>query len=86
MGLVYPILSTTTLAMSKPDEQGANSSALQINESLSGAVVLAIGGALFASLVETATHEAYIVNFGITLVLALIAAAIATRIQVSLKK
>ena len=83
MGLVYPILSTTTLAMSKPDEQGANSSALQINESLSGAVVLAIGGALFASLVETATHEAYIVNFGITLVLALIAAAIATRIGMS---
>lgn len=51
MGLTYPTLSVLTLELSAPAEQGTNSAALQIADSLFAAVVLALSGALFAALI-----------------------------------
>ncbi|MFG2056353.1 MFS transporter [Micromonospora sp. NPDC048930] len=49
MGLLFPSLSVLTLALSAPDEQGRNSSALQLGDSLSVATVLALTGAVLAA-------------------------------------
>ncbi|MET8911155.1 MFS transporter [Micromonospora sp. NPDC004551] len=49
MGLLYPSLSVLTLALSAPAEQGRNSSALQLGDSLAAATVLALTGAVLAA-------------------------------------
>ncbi|WFE37626.1 MFS transporter [Micromonospora sp. WMMD998] len=49
MGLLYPSLSVLTLELSAPAEQGRNSSALQLGDSLAAAVVLALTGAVLAT-------------------------------------
>jgi len=49
MGLLYPSLSVLTLALSAADEQGRNSSALQLGDSLAAATVLALTGAVLAA-------------------------------------
>jgi MFS family permease len=49
MGLLYPSLSVLTLDLSGPAEQGRNSSALQLGDSLSAAIVLALTGAVLAA-------------------------------------
>ncbi|WP_254909762.1 hypothetical protein [Micromonospora sp. NBS 11-29] len=48
MGLLYPSLSVLTLELSDPAEQGRNSSALQLGDSLAAATVLALTGAVLA--------------------------------------
>ena len=50
MGLMYPRLSTLTLALSTTGEQGFNSSALAIGDSLGSALALAHTGVVFAGL------------------------------------
>ncbi|MBG6237181.1 MFS family permease [Mycetocola sp. CAN_C7] len=50
MGLMYPRLSVLTLAYSSERDQGFNSSALSISDSLGGALALASTGIVFASL------------------------------------
>ncbi|SCG47682.1 MFS transporter [Micromonospora halophytica] len=49
MGLLYPSLSVLTLELSAPDEQGRNSSSLQLGDSLFAATVLALTGAVLAA-------------------------------------
>ncbi|MFC4149223.1 MFS transporter [Micromonospora mangrovi] len=49
MGLLYPSLSVLTLALSAPEEQGRNSSSLQLGDSLFAATVLALTGAVLAA-------------------------------------
>jgi MFS family permease len=49
MGLLYPSLSVLTLELSAPGEQGRNSSALQLGDSLAAATVLALTGAVLAA-------------------------------------
>ncbi len=49
MGLLYPSLSVLTLEQSAPAEQGRNSSALQLGDSLAAATVLALTGAVLAA-------------------------------------
>ena len=49
MGLPYPSLSVLTLELSAPAEQGRNSSALQLGDSLAAATVLALTGAVLAA-------------------------------------
>jgi MFS family permease len=49
MGLLFPSLSVLTLALSAPEEQGRNSSALQLGDSLAVATVLALTGAVLAA-------------------------------------
>ncbi|GAA1258609.1 MFS transporter [Sphaerisporangium rubeum] len=65
MGLVYPTLSVLTLELSRPGEQGVNSSALQVGEMVFSVVAVALTGALF-----TATGSAYWTVFAVALLLA----------------
>jgi hypothetical protein len=50
MGLMYPRLSVMTLSYSTDRDQGFNSSALSIGDSLGGALALASTGIVFAAL------------------------------------
>ena len=77
MGLSYPTMSALTLTLSAPGEQGANSSALQLGESLYSTTVLAIGGSLFAALVVHSASTAYLTSYAIAEVLALIGVFVA---------
>ncbi|WP_240776665.1 MFS transporter [Nonomuraea basaltis] len=74
MGLVYPTLSVLTLELSTPGEQGENSSALQVGESVFSVVSVAVTGALF-----TAVGSGYWAVFAATLAMALAGLAIAPR-------
>ncbi|WP_223167072.1 MFS transporter [Nonomuraea sp. SYSU D8015] len=74
MGLVYPTLSVLTLELSAPGEQGENSSALQVGESVFSVVSVAVTAALF-----TAAGSGYWAVFSATLVMALAGLAIAPR-------
>lgn len=83
MGMVYPTLTLLTLRLSAPDEQGANTSSLQLCESLTVALVLAVSGPLFAALVERDVVAAYLVCFGVAATLALTAAGASGRVRSS---
>ncbi len=72
MGTVFPTLSVLVLEYSERDEQGANSSALQLSDSLSTATVLAVGGSLFAAIEPHSAMTAYLVAFGLPALLALL--------------
>ncbi|RVX44300.1 MFS transporter [Nonomuraea polychroma] len=74
IGLVYPTLSVLTLELSAPGEQGKNSSALQVGESVFSVVAVAVTAALF-----TASGSGYWAVFAATLAMALAGLAIAPR-------
>ena len=46
IGLAFPALSVQVLRLSRPDEQGANSSALQISDTLGSSLAIGTAGAL----------------------------------------
>jgi MFS family permease len=77
MGITYPALSALTLALSRPAEQGANSSALQLADSLLSSVVLAVGGSLFAILVTRSAPAAYLAGYATAEALALLGVLVA---------
>lgn len=79
MGLIYPRLSTLTLALSKPGEQGFNSSALSIADSLGGAVSLALTGVVFSVLTVTGLPFAGVFAFSALIAIGTI--AIAPRVE-----
>lgn len=79
MGMLYGTVSVLALSMSAEHEQGSNSSALQLCESLMVATTLAIGGTLFAALLNVSYTAAFAANFAITIVLALIGLVVARR-------
>ncbi|NYI03874.1 MFS transporter [Allostreptomyces psammosilenae] len=79
MGMVYPTLSVLTLELSAPAEQGRNSSALQLADSLGTTMVLAVGGSLFAALVSRSADTAYLAIFLISGVLSLLGLLLAGR-------
>ncbi|WP_205527226.1 MFS transporter [Solimonas sp. K1W22B-7] len=60
MGVVYPTLSVLTLELSEPSQQGTNSSALQLSDSLFSATALALSGALFAALLPQSAMAGYV--------------------------
>ncbi|GGM89402.1 MFS transporter [Dactylosporangium sucinum] len=70
MGLAYPTMSALVLSLSAPGTQGANSSALQVGDALLTTTVLAVGGSLFALLVDT--PAGYLAAFSVALVPALL--------------
>ncbi len=78
MGLMYPRISTMTLAMSTPANQGFNSAALSISDSMGGALSLATTGIVFAVLASAGFSFAGVYAF--TVVIAVIALIIAPRI------
>lgn len=80
MGLIYPSLSVLTLSLSAPHEQGSNSSALQLSESVAVASTLAISGSLFAAMVGGNETTGYLLCFVVTLLLAALATQVSRRI------
>lgn len=79
MGMLYGTVSVLALSMSGEHEQGSNSSALQLCESLMVATTLAIGGTLFAALLNVSHTAAFAANFAITVVLAVLGTVVARR-------
>jgi len=75
MGLMYPRLSTMTLAQSLPGEQGFNSSALAIGDSLGGALALALTGVVFLGLAASGFSFAGVFAFAALIAIAAIVVA-----------
>ncbi|MFF1251915.1 MFS transporter [Pseudarthrobacter sp. NPDC058329] len=78
MGLLYPRLSVMTLALSTKENEGFNSSAMSISDSLGGALALATTGIVFAAFATTT--ESFAGVFALAAVLAAAGAAIAPRV------
>ncbi|OOP61523.1 MFS transporter [Arthrobacter sp. SRS-W-1-2016] len=78
MGLMYPRLSVMTLALSKPEDQGFNSSAMSISDSLGGALSLAVTGLVFGAL--TTTGGSFAGVFVLTSAIAVVGLIIAPRV------
>jgi MFS family permease len=78
MGLLYPRLSVMTLALSTKENEGFNSSAMSISDSLGGALALATTGIVFAAF--TTTTDSFAGVFGLAAVLAVAAAFVAPRV------
>jgi MFS family permease len=79
MGTVFPTVSVLVLEYSSREEQGANSSALQLSDSLATATVLAVGGSLFAAIEPHSPTTAYLTAFGLPAALALVGVLAARR-------
>ncbi|GAA4024564.1 MFS transporter [Arthrobacter methylotrophus] len=82
MGLMYPRLSVMTLALSTPEDQGFNSSAMSIADSLGGALSLAVTGLVFSAMTTAAASFAASFSgvFALTAGIAVIGLLIAPRI------
>jgi MFS family permease len=80
IGLCYPSFSVLTLELSTPQEQGRNTSALQLSDSLCGATVLAFTGALLAGSADPGPGT-YLAGFGVAAALAALGGLIAGRIN-----
>jgi len=81
MGLAYPTLGTVMLDLSPVDQQGLNSSTMQLADSLFSAAALAVGGSLFAVLVSAGGPVAYLSGPLISAVLAGLGVLSAGRIR-----
>ncbi|HEY4294341.1 MFS transporter [Luteibacter sp.] len=81
MGMLYGTVAVLALSMSGEHEQGMNSSALQLCESLMVATTLAIGGSLFAALLDLSHTAAFAANFAITVALAALGTVVARRTE-----
>jgi MFS family permease len=79
MGLLYPRLSVMTLALSTKDNEGFNSSAMSISDSLGGALALATTGIVFSAF--TTTAESFAGVFALAAVVAAAAVAVAPRVR-----
>ncbi|WOF21730.1 MFS transporter [Microbacterium betulae] len=71
MGIVYPRLTVLTIAYSSARDQGFNSSALQISDSIGASAAMAVMGLAFTAL--EGSDARFAVVFGIGLLLALLA-------------
>lgn len=78
MGLLYPRLSVMTLALSSKENEGFNSSAMSIADSLGGALSLAATGIVFAAF--TTTGQSFAGVFAFTASLGVAAVLVAPRV------
>lgn len=83
MGLMYPRLSVMTLALSTKANQGFNSAALSISDSLGAALSLAITGIVFSAL--AATGHSFAGVFALTAIVAALAIVVAPRVKEGLR-
>ncbi|MEV0233083.1 MFS transporter [Nonomuraea sp. NPDC050786] len=74
IGALHPTVSVLVLEMSKAGEEGQNSAAVGVGESVFTVVAVALSGALF-----TATGESYAIGLSFTAALAVLAFLIAPR-------
>lgn len=75
IGVLHPTVSVLVLEMSRPGEEGQNSAAVGVGESVFTVVAVAVSGALF-----TATGGSYLAGLGFTVALALLAVLVAPRL------
>ncbi|MET0932588.1 MAG: MFS transporter [Mycetocola sp.] len=80
MGLMYPRLSVMTLSYSSDSDQGFNSSALSISDSLGAALALASTGIVFAALVGLGGSWPFAGCFALAAVLSCVALGIGSRV------
>ncbi|KQN87312.1 MFS transporter [Arthrobacter sp. Leaf69] len=78
MGLMYARLSVMTLALSSRENEGFNSSAMSISDSLGGALSLATTGIIFAAFPTTAASFGGV--FALTAVIGVAAVVVAPRV------
>ncbi|MGO4384091.1 MFS transporter [Specibacter sp. RAF43] len=78
IGLAYPTQSVLVLEESAEHEQGMNSSALQLSETLTTAAALGVVGAVFAALLLWG-EAGYVMAFGVAVALALGTVAVSRR-------
>ena len=78
MGLLYPRLSVMTLALSTKENEGFNSSAMSISDSLGGALSLATTGIVFAAF--TTPVQSFAGVFAFTAAIGVAAALVAPRV------
>ncbi|MDQ0632218.1 MFS family permease [Arthrobacter pascens] len=78
MGLLYPRLSVMTLALSTEDDEGFNSSAMSISDSLGGALALATTGIVFPAF--TTATASFSGVFALTALVAVAAVVVAPRV------
>lgn len=83
MGLMYPRLSVMTLALSTKANQGFNSSALSISDSLGAALALSMTGIVFTAL--AASGLSFPGVFALTALIAVAAVVIAPRVSAGLR-
>ncbi|MGR6916506.1 MFS transporter [[Actinomadura] parvosata] len=74
IGVLHPTVSVLVLEMSKEGEEGANSAAVGVGESVFTVVAVAVSGALF-----TAAAQNYAVGLAFTIALAVLGAVLAPR-------
>ena len=74
IGVLHPTVSVLVLEMSAPGEEGGNSAAVNVGDSVFTVVAVAVSGALF-----TATGETYLVGLAFTFALAVLAMFVAPR-------
>jgi hypothetical protein len=79
MGTAYPTLSLLSLQLAEPGRQGSASSALQISDSMTSSIALAVSGSVFATLIGSAPETAYLAGFAIAAVFLLAAVLVAPR-------
>jgi hypothetical protein len=80
IGTVYPTLSVLVLELSPPQEPGANSSALQVGESVFSGVTVAVTGAPATALARG--EVAYVTCFGLVVLITPAGTALAGRYAV----
>ncbi|MGN8129951.1 MFS transporter [Paenarthrobacter sp. 22069] len=78
MGLLYPRLSVMTLALSTKENEGFNSSAMSISDSLGGALSLAATGIVFAAF--TTPVQSFAGVFAFTACIGIASALVAPRV------
>lgn len=78
MGLMYARLSVMTLALSNRDNEGFNSSAMSISDSLGGALSLATTGIIFAAFTTAAASFGGV--FALTALIGVAAVVVAPRV------
>lgn len=79
MGLAFPRISTLVLAYSSRADQGANSSALSISDSVGASCATAIAGLVFVSLDGVGGSQQYLGGFAVALVAAVATVLVSRR-------
>ena len=81
IGIAYPTMSVLTLELSAADEEGRNTSALQVNDALLQSITLAVSGAVFAALLGRSHSAPYLAGFAIAAAAAFGGAVLASRVR-----
>ena len=80
-GMALSTLSVLLLGHSAPGEEGANSSAMQINDAVTESLGLAIGSVVFAALLASAPTWGFALNFMGSFAIALLALILTRRLS-----